>query len=773
LQQRPESGSELSRKLSQLGLSLAVFAAVIGALGWWYVGQSWPTVSVATPSLGAYADPAKCAQCHPAIAASYERTGMGRAFHRVGGAKGADDPGSGKPYHHAASDSYFAMVERNGELFQRRWQIGIDGKETNVDEKRVDYVLGSGNHSRTYLHLTAKNTLQQLPLAWYSEKGGTWAMNPGYDRADYAGSVRPIYYECMFCHNGYPRIPTGQDRDFTQTTYLQPMPEGIDCQRCHGPGQNHVDKASTGSALEAIRAAILNPGKLNPERALEVCLQCHLETSNQKLPTEVMRVDRLPFSYVAGQPLADYKVSFDREQGNLANFEIAQGAYRLRASQCFLQSAGKLGCTTCHNPHDVPRGEQATTHYNEVCVGCHKSSLESASLPHTAKANCVSCHMPKRRTDDAIHVVMTEHLIPRRPPTGDLLAEKKERGETGTDSYRGEVVPYYPSKLAATADNELLQAIAQVREQSNLTKGLPQLAALIDKQRPQQAAYYAELAEAYAAAGNMASAIQFFEEASKRDPQSAARFIAWGDALIKTGQWTLAEAKLRRATELAPSDVRAWGRLGWALWQQNKAVEARAALEKGIALDPEVPEIHNNLGLLLLGMNDPIGAEKAFRAAIRIQPGVVEWRLTLARLLASQRRTAEASFELERSLRWKPNYTEARIVYAHVLADMNRSSDAETQARLAVERDRNSSDAHELWGGILASKGDLANARTELSEAVRLQSGNARAQIQLGMVLANLGDRAGAMQHLSVAAQAQDPGIRSAAQQAMQTLNGR
>ena len=64
------------------------------------------------------------------------------------------------------------MTSRNGKYYQRRWQIGFDGKETNVDEKQVDFVIGSGNHSRNYLHLTAQKTLQVLPLSWYAEKGG-------------------------------------------------------------------------------------------------------------------------------------------------------------------------------------------------------------------------------------------------------------------------------------------------------------------------------------------------------------------------------------------------------------------------------------------------------------------------------------------------------------------------------------------------------------------------------------------------------------------------
>ncbi len=97
--------------------------------------------------------------------------------------------------------------------FSAAGRLDSTARKQTWTKKRVDYVLGSGNHSRTYLHLTDKNILQQLPLAWYSEKSGYWAMNPGYDRPDYAGSVRPIFYDCMFCHNGYPQIPNGQNRD--------------------------------------------------------------------------------------------------------------------------------------------------------------------------------------------------------------------------------------------------------------------------------------------------------------------------------------------------------------------------------------------------------------------------------------------------------------------------------------------------------------------------------------------------------------------------------
>jgi len=45
------------------------------------------------------------------------------------------------------------MIDRDGKYFQRGWQIGCDGKETSVDEKRADFVVDSGKHARTYLRI--------------------------------------------------------------------------------------------------------------------------------------------------------------------------------------------------------------------------------------------------------------------------------------------------------------------------------------------------------------------------------------------------------------------------------------------------------------------------------------------------------------------------------------------------------------------------------------------------------------------------------------------
>ena len=128
-----------------------------------------------TDFTAAYVDSKVCATCHREIAAKYARTGMGRSFYKPA------RPETTEEFYHALSDSHYRMTVRNGDYFQKRWQIGPDGNEMNVEELKIDYVIGSGNHGRFYLHRTEQGMLIELPLGWYPEKGGRWGMVPGSD----------------------------------------------------------------------------------------------------------------------------------------------------------------------------------------------------------------------------------------------------------------------------------------------------------------------------------------------------------------------------------------------------------------------------------------------------------------------------------------------------------------------------------------------------------------------------------------------------------------
>ena len=110
--------------------------------------------------------------------------------------------------------------------------------------------MGSGKHSRVYLYSTPNGELYQLPIAWYTQEK-RWAMAPGFDRPDHLGVHRRVRRECMFCHNAYPDVPAGSDLYGPYQTFPAELPEGLGCQRCHGPGAEHARLALLGGESEA------------------------------------------------------------------------------------------------------------------------------------------------------------------------------------------------------------------------------------------------------------------------------------------------------------------------------------------------------------------------------------------------------------------------------------------------------------------------------------------------------------------------------------------
>jgi predicted CXXCH cytochrome family protein len=713
-----------------------------------------------------YANPRQCAGCHPAIAKTYSQNGMGRSFHAVRPEILIEDFTKNNKYYHPASDTYYEMLNRGGVLIQRRYQIGFDQKVTNVDEKQVDYIVGSGNHMRTYVHRNADGTLLELPLAWYAEKGGYWAMNPGYDEPDYPYARRQIAYDCMFCHNAYPKTPPHNDRLGDRPIYVGAMPEGIDCQRCHGPGQHHIDVAAArGSTPAAIRAAIVNPARLNNDLQMDVCAQCHLKTTEFRLPHAIKRYDRADFSYKPGEPLANFVLTFDEAPGPKkdARFETASAVSRLRASQCFLKSNGALKCTTCHDPHNVTHGAEAASHYNAVCRNCH-----AAVALHTAsQTECIDCHMPKRRTEDIVHLSVTDHLIQRRKPAGDLLADLPEHHEDASTSYRGEVVPHYPADLPPTAENRMYLALAQIRDDANLAQGLGDFEKALTALKPVRPEPFLELGQALLAAGKPGPAVAAFQESLRRDPAYLPALLEFAGALKGNPQ---AIALARRAAAVGPTDPRAWNALGQAQLDGGSFPDALASFRQALKLDPEMPEAHNGTGVALAQSGDPDGGEKEFREAVRVLPNYGEAHGNLANLLAWRQNFREAAYEFDKAIRLGPGDVAARLNYGSMLNGLRRFTEAEIQIEAALQINPKVAEAHDLLGTLLERRGEGEGALREYSEAVKLRPELSHAQLDLGGILLNRGDKAQAREHLQLAARSEDRGIRELAQQLLRNL---
>jgi predicted CXXCH cytochrome family protein len=675
----------------------------------------------------------KCAECHREIWETYRRTGMGRSFARISEAAIIEDYQRKNTHYHKASDRYYTMYREDGRFYQRRHQIGFDGKETNVVEREIDFVLGSGNHSRSYLHQDADGRLSELPVGWYAEKQGYWAMNPGYDRPDQEDFRRQINYQCMFCHNGYPRIEKGADAVGTAPVFRGSIPSGIDCERCHGPGRAHVEAMQTGKSSEG---TIVNPARLSRDRQLELCMQCHLETTSFRLPSAINRYARGIFSYRPGEPLADYVLFFDQppKSGHDEKFEIAHAAYRLRQSACFQKSSPSLLCTTCHNPHDIPRGEEAARHYTAVCLSCHAGVVGELvrSNRHTALQDCIGCHMPKRRTEDVVHVVMTDHYIQRRKPAGDLLAPLMEKIETDDNSYRGRVDLYYPAQLQDSAQQNLYLAVAQVRQNANLAEGTLRLQTAINKYHPAEAEFYFELAEAFRKRGNPEQAVPMFEQAIQRKPDFRPAVHALGTTLAQLGRLPQAKQTLLNALKTTPEDASVLNDLGLVYIATGDTAQAVVVLQRASHIDPDYSDAYNNLGGALLRLGDRPGAEAAYRTAIQVRPDFSEAHQNLASLLNDSNNFAEAQYHFRKAIQTNPKYGYAYYEYGLALAKRQQFREAKEQFEAASKADPNLAEVHNALGEIWSIEGDSHRAIQSFEKAVAIRPELARAQLNLG-----------------------------------------
>jgi predicted CXXCH cytochrome family protein len=681
-------------------------------------------------------------------------------------------------FFHAPSNTYFEMFRRGADYFQLRYQLGYEGKRTNVEETKIDYFLGSGIHARAYLHRSTDGRLLQLPVTWYSEKGGYWWMAPGYDSPDHIYGQRAITYDCIFCHNGYEAIPATHTRLGDEPVYSGELPEGVDCQRCHGPGQNHVQAASKPDAkAETIRAAIVNPAKLPADREAEVCLQCHLQTTEFSLPHVVKRYDRTDFSYRPGQPLAAFELAFDYTPGTERDnwFQNVSTASRLRMSQCFLKSNGALKCTTCHDPHSIRHGAESAEHYNAVCRQCHAAPFTKlvAAKKHTAETGCIACHMPLRRPVEVVHIVKTDHYIQRGKPPADLLADIPERHETLANSYRGKVELYYPKTLPATPENEMYLAVAQIRDRSNLAEGLPRLARALAALQPKTPEPYFELAAAYQAAGQLDRAVATYREALHIDPQYPAALLGLGSALRQSGQLAPAAGAFEQATRAAPGNAKAWNELGQVNLDLGRAAQALEALKKSITLAPEAPQPHNGLGIVLAQSGNFPAAETEFREAIRILPDYGEAHGNLAGVLDFEHDLPQALYEFDQAVRISPEDANTRFNYGAVLSREKRLDEARAQMEAAVRANPNFAEAHEMLGRLFEQKGESDEALREYQAAVRVRPDMSQAQLDLGAMLAKKGDIAGATEHLRLASAATDPTLRQIALRLLEQLTAK
>lgn len=371
------------------GFRIAVaFALIIALASFARVESQAPSDQQSNPEIhysgkpappdSAYAGDAACASCHQKEAHTYFATPH-YLDSTVASAKTIlGDFTPGKDILHTANpDLVYAMVSTPDGFYQSAVDLRDPQHLLGEPERqRFDIVVGSGRHGQTYLYWKG-DELYELPVSWWAYTR-QWINSPGYidGQIHFNRRVGP---RCLECHiTRFDSTPPPSNRYIKDSLVL-----GIGCERCHGPGREHVDreKSANPPAVGSPQIAIVNPSRLARDRQLDLCSLCHAGGGNPIAPALAYQVgDNLAKFLKITEPSANTPVDVHGNQ---------VGA--LEASKCF--TSGKMTCSTCH---DVHKTQETAADFSVHCLQCHTihSCPRFKQLGESIRTRCVSCHMP-------------------------------------------------------------------------------------------------------------------------------------------------------------------------------------------------------------------------------------------------------------------------------------------------------------------------------------------------------------------------------------------
>src|SRR5262249_12362021 len=234
-------------------------------------------------------------------------------------------------------------------------------------------------------------------------------------------------------------------------------------------------------------------------------------------------------------------------------------------------------------------GGEAASYCRGQCLGCHPA-VAAANHPDLAGSDCRSCHMPLRRTEDAVHVAMTDHLIRRRLPSGNPMKELQESPRT----YRGPLVVYYPD--LPESERDLYLGVASITASADRRTGI----ALLERATRAEASAkaLAVLGEGYLEEGDTNAAIRMFERAVEKDAKAAKMRYNLAQALEAAGRSAEAQARCDEALRIRSPFPEAEYALANLLMKTGQTTLAHTHYENAIRERPVYAEAHNNLGNL-------------------------------------------------------------------------------------------------------------------------------------------------------------------------------
>jgi predicted CXXCH cytochrome family protein len=205
---------------------------------------------------------------------------------------------------------------------------------------------------------------------------------------------RPTGPTCDGCHSVDYNIHTKKVAEWN-----------VGCERCHGPGSEHVAHPTRGNTFD--------PARMDYVQASDTCIQCHSQGRPLKDPIEGGHYD-WPVGYQAGLRLRDFWKLEEYALGQASFTHYPDGTAHKNRMQGndFVQSLmyrRGVTCFSCHDVHGTDHYAQLRKPADQLCLDCHGplslNGPRTATIEeHThhkkgsAGSSCIACHMPKIAT---------------------------------------------------------------------------------------------------------------------------------------------------------------------------------------------------------------------------------------------------------------------------------------------------------------------------------------------------------------------------------------
>jgi hypothetical protein len=438
--------------------------------------------------------------------------------------------------------------------------------------------------------------------------------------------------ECISCHNAYPNHVEGSNNKYDF------IPQGIDCERCHGPGEIHVALKSQGVLVDTskyIDYSIVNPSKLDRDLQFDVCQRCHLQG------TAVLHPNSSFSDFKPGMHLNHFIDVYLPKYQDDNSFIMASHVERLKQSSCYINS--EMTCVTCHNPHKSVKS-LGKNYFDKKCMDCHDLCKEQENI-----SDCSSCHMPMSSSSDIPHVTITDHKIsvPNNDSIYNIDYNQREflgliainnDSPTNLSKAKGylkrfesfESNPLYlDSAYVFLKNSDMYEVFPYFVQYYYLKKdyfSLINYYLTIEKERlnlyssEELSLAYSRVADAYSNNGLVDEAIILFNQAAELSPFILDYKLKLAVLLINSNRFSDAENVFHELLSLNPERKEVYLNYGYLNILRMQFDKAEENLKRAVKLDPDYLLAYENLALLYIKKNNLFLARKNLEVILKLNP---------------------------------------------------------------------------------------------------------------------------------------------------------